>query len=273
MLKRDIEKLISSNTDTAGIEEVHRSRMATQEQVQEALQRLQAQEARIDALETQLQFEQTGTQTAELERSTLIQTLRAMRQDRGGAGESGIGQPFIQKGIAEQDFGEWTHKVRTFMLARFRDQILSALTWAARQRRIVVKACGSSQRDRFVPWINVSGEQADEEDKIDGIDDFVGKLYAYLVFFTTEASNRIVRNGGDGNGLEAWRRLHGEYDPRRPCDAWLSFSRFRTLRDASELRIWDLRWRTGSLKNVNTRCSLTVTDDPARHQMAALWRR
>ena len=29
----------------------------------------------------------------------------------------GIGQLFMLKGTAEQDFGEWTHKVRMFMLA------------------------------------------------------------------------------------------------------------------------------------------------------------
>ena len=84
--------------------------MATEEQVQEALNRLQAQEARIAALETQLQLEQTRTQTAELERSTLIQTLGAMRQDRGGADTEGIGQPFILKGVGEHVFGEWTQK-------------------------------------------------------------------------------------------------------------------------------------------------------------------
>ena len=70
-----------------------------------------------------------------------------------------------------------------------------------------------AQRDRFVPWIDVFDEQADETDRIEGIDDSVGKLYAYLVSFTTEAPNRIVRNAGEGNGLEAWRRLHGENDP------------------------------------------------------------
>ena len=118
----------------------------------------------------------------------------------------------ILTGTAEQDFGEWTHKVRALMLARFQDQIRGALTWASRQRRIVVKACGSSQRDRLIPWVNVFGEQADEDDQIDGIDDFVGKLYAYLVSFTTDAPNRIVQNAGEGNGLEAWRRLRGEYD-------------------------------------------------------------
>ena len=45
------------------------------------------------------------------------------------------------------------------------------------------------------------------------MDDFVGKLYAYIVSFTTDAANRIFWNAGEGNGLEAWRRLHGEYDP------------------------------------------------------------
>ena len=113
-LREEVDQQLSV---TAGIKEIHRSRMATQEQVQEALQRLQAQEARIAGLETQLQVEQT--RTAELERSTLIQTLGAMRQDRGGANTKGSGQPFNLKGIAEQDFGEWTRKVRTFMLARF----------------------------------------------------------------------------------------------------------------------------------------------------------
>ena len=45
------------------------------------------------------------------------------------------------------------------------------------------------------------------QDEIENIDDFVGKFYAYL------AANRIVRNSGEGDGLEAWRRLHSENDP------------------------------------------------------------
>ena len=74
-----------------------------------------------------------SSETAEQERSALIQTLVTIRQERaGGMGETkGISQPLTLKGGAEQDFGEWTHKVRTFMLARFEDQILGALTWAA----------------------------------------------------------------------------------------------------------------------------------------------
>ena len=158
--------------------------MATQEQVQEALERLQAQEARIAALETQLQIEQTRAQTAELYWSNMIQTLGAMRQDLGGA-TKGIGQPFILKGFAEQDFGEWTHKVRTFMRARFRNQILGALIFGQHVNEGLLS--------RLAGILNVFGEQADEDDQIDAIDDFVGKLCAYLVSFTTDATARRVR--------------------------------------------------------------------------------
>ena len=66
--------------------------------MQEALQQLQAQWARVAALE--LQIEQTRAMTAEQEGSTLIQTLGAVRTDRGGAmvDTKGIGQPFMLKG-------------------------------------------------------------------------------------------------------------------------------------------------------------------------------
>ena len=192
--------------------------MATVEQMQEALEQqqreLQVLGARIASLETKLQFESARAQHAEQERSTLIQSLGALRTNRGDAvvDAKDIGQPFTLKGGPDDDFGEWTHKVRTFMLAKFGDEILTALTWAARQQRIVVRTCVASQRNRFLPWITVFGEQA-AEDEIDNIDDFVGKFYAHLVSFTSDAANRIVRNSGEGNGLEAWRRQHSEYDP------------------------------------------------------------
>ena len=193
--------------------------MTTAEQLREAHQQqqheLQVLEARMAALERQLQFESARAQKAERERSTLIQSLGAMRTDRGRAmvDTKGVGQPFTLKGIADDDFGEWTHKVRTFMIGRFGDHILGALTWASsRQRKFVVKGCGPSQRNRLKPWIDVFGEGPDEEDQIDEIDDFVGKFCAYLVSFKSDVANRIVRNSGEGNGLEAWRRLHSEYD-------------------------------------------------------------
>ena len=46
---------------------------------------------------------------------------------------------------------------------------------------------------------------------------------------TADAPNRIVENSGEGNVLEAWRRLHNEYDPTSSMRRVRSFSRFRTL--------------------------------------------
>ena len=81
--------------------------------------------ARIVALETQLQIESARAQKAEQGRSALIQTLGAMRTDCGGAmvDTKAIGQPDLLKRTADQDFGEWTHKVPTFVLARFGDSV------------------------------------------------------------------------------------------------------------------------------------------------------
>ena len=128
--------------------------MATAEQMQEAFQQqqheLQVLTARMAAMETQLQFRTARAHQAEQERGRLIDNMGPTRMDRGSAMvvTKGIGQPCTLKETSEQDFGEWTHEVRTFMLARFGDDILTALTWAARQRKIVVKTCVASQRNR-----------------------------------------------------------------------------------------------------------------------------
>ena len=86
---------------------VHRSEnvMATAEQMQDALQQLQVLGASIAALEALLQIESARAQTAQQERSALIQSLAAMRQERaGGLVETkGISQPFTLKGGADPD--------------------------------------------------------------------------------------------------------------------------------------------------------------------------
>ena len=193
--------------------------------------------------------------------------------DRGDAiiDTKGIGHPFTLKGISDQDFGEWTHKVRTLMLARFGDEILTGLTWAARQRRIVVKTCVASQRNRIRYWITVFGEQAGE-DEIENIGDFVGKFYAYLVSFTTDAANRTVRNSGEGNGLEAWRRLHSEYDPTS------SMRRVAILQQIQNTprcqRVEDLGTALEDWLSKKRQYEMfTGTVGPARRQTTALWRR
>ena len=237
--------------------EIHRNwkvGMATPEQMKETLQQLQLLGARIAALEAQLQIESARAQTAEQERSASIQTLVTTRQERaGGMVETkGISQPFSLKGGADQDFGEWTHKVRTFMLARFGDQILTALTWAG-----------------FVPWITVFGEGADQEDRINEIDDFALRLPCVLY-------NRLSQHDCSKCRRRKWLgSLETTAQRVRPDvvhETWRFLSRFRTHRVASELRIWELHWKIGSQRNVNMRCSPTGTDGPARHQTTASWR-
>ena len=91
--------------------------MATVEQMQEALQQqqheLQVLGARIAALETQLQFESARAQQAEQERSALIQTLGAMRANRGDAMVDTKGIAFTLEGGAELGCpAKWERKSR-----------------------------------------------------------------------------------------------------------------------------------------------------------------
>ena len=122
----------------------------------------------------------------------------------------------------------------------------------------------------MIPWMDVFGEGAEEEDQIDEIDDFVVKFYAYLVPFTTDAANRIVRNSGEGHGLEAWRRL-SEYDPtssmRRVAilQQVQNPSRCQRVEDlGSALEDWLSKKRQYEM--------FTDRNGPARHQTTALWR-
>ena len=165
--------------------------------------------------------------------------------------------------------------------AWFGNEILTALTWAARQRKTVAKTCVASQRN------TVFGEQAGE-DEIENIDDFVGKLYAYLVSFTTDAPDRIVRNSGEGNGLETTAQRVRSDIIHETCGDPLASSepssmptcrrlgtcscRSRIHRVVSESRISDQHWKNGFQRNIIVRHSRTRTDGPAKHPTTVLWR-
>ena len=68
-----------------------------------------------------------------------------------------------------------------------------------------------TQRERFFVR-EQTGRKDHENSRIDAVEpqlqineiDCVGKLFVFLVSFTTDAANRIVRNSGAGNGSEAW---------------------------------------------------------------------
>ena len=122
-----------------------------------------------------------------------------------------ISQPFTLKGGAEQDFwradtqSAYIHVCKVWGSDSWCSNlgITSTENRCQSLRTFAERPPHTLDRCLWRRW----------EDQIDEIDDFVGKLNADLVSFTTNASNQIVRNAGEGNGLEAWRRLHSEYDP------------------------------------------------------------
>ena len=99
------------------------------------------------------------------------------------------------------------------MGARFGQEILEAMTWAKRQKKATVKVVPTFGDARFMANSDVYGHDADEIDQIPELGRKLRSFDAYLTFFTSGDANKDVRNSGDGRGLEAWRRLHNEYDP------------------------------------------------------------
>merc|ERR1712032_1616779 len=86
------------------------------------------------------------------------------------------------------------------------------LDWAVRQKKTVVENVKEGST-REVSYEEVFGELAEEEVKVPKLEQRIAQIYTYLVSFTTQEANKVVRNSGQGQGLEAWRRLHREYDP------------------------------------------------------------
>ena len=123
----------------------------------------------------------------------------------------GVGQPFKLTGKKDQDFHEWDHKTYTFVISKLGEDFAQVLKWSKQQRVTIVPRAFKNYQ---VGYEDLFGEDADELDRIENLSRKVTSLYAYLTSFTTGTANKVVRNAGDGNGLEAWRRLHSECDPK-----------------------------------------------------------
>ena len=189
----------------------------TQEQMLVQMQaQLQVQQEMLLNQQTQMQdfvaklAEATArTQRAEEERHLALKAL-SQRTTEDLVDVRGVGQPFKFSGKSDQDFSEWDHKMRTFLRAKHGTEVDTVLQWASRQRKMILRyADGSS---RTTAWDPHFGDAADALDQIEGIGKIVDGIYAYLVSFTTGEANKVVRNSGT-DGLEAWRRIHNEYDP------------------------------------------------------------
>ena len=103
------------------------------------------------------------------------------------------------------------------MKAKFGAEVERPLKWAVQQRKAIVESLAGgrtvSSGGRQVAYSPVFGEEADDIERMPQLRQVVTGIYTHLIAFTTGDSNKIVRNAGSDAGLEAWRRLHNEYDP------------------------------------------------------------
>ena len=211
-------------------EEVANRLLAMQQQLDRQAQAQQQSQAQLQeamsmmgTLNAQLSDALSRAQVAEQERRDALRVAAAAVGSEQGSFQGsivdrkGVGQPFKYNGGADQDFSEWSHKVTTYLKAKFGYQIEKVLKWAVQQRKAIVERLPggalTSSDGRQIAFDPVYGEHADEIDRVSNLGQTVIGIYTYLIAFTTGDSNKIVRNAGSDAGLEAWRRLHNEYDP------------------------------------------------------------
>merc|ERR1712024_244842 len=67
---------------------------------------------------------------------------------------------------------------------------------------------------RVIGWSEeFSQENRKPESYIPNARDIFAALYTLLTAFSEDQAHKLVRNAGDGEGLEAWRKLSQEFDP------------------------------------------------------------
>lgn len=215
---------ITSEADVANRLVAMQQQLDTQaQQQQQAQSQLQEAMSMLNSLTGQLNEAMSRAQSAEQERRDALRIAAASLGHESGSFQSsivdskGVGQPFKYSGGSDQDFSEWSHKVTTYLKAKFGADIEKALKWSVQQRKSIVERLPGGARTsadgRQIAFDPVFGEEADDLDRIANLSQTVVGIYTYLIAFTTGDSNKIVRNAGSDAGLEAWRRLHNEYDP------------------------------------------------------------
>ncbi|CAK0801268.1 unnamed protein product [Prorocentrum cordatum] len=109
----------------------------------------------------------------------------------------GIGKPTTM-GDDQEKFGAWNRKMENYVIGVYGESFRPVLRWAAEAERPVT----------------IEGAQA-AHDGVPELETKVNQLYAALISTTADGSesNDLVTGAPDGNGLEAWRKLHRRWDP------------------------------------------------------------
>jgi hypothetical protein len=168
----------------------------------------------LTQLANQLGDATTRTSQAEEERRQAL-ALAASAATSGQNGSEGmvdgkgVGQPWKYSGKPDQDFQEWTAKFLLYVKAKFGPEVKKSMDWSKKQRKEIV---GMAFNDKQVGYEQEFGATADELDRISNLDGKLSGVYVYLMTFTTDNDNKIVRNSED-RPLEAWRKLNQLVDP------------------------------------------------------------
>ncbi|CAK0864353.1 unnamed protein product, partial [Prorocentrum cordatum] len=109
----------------------------------------------------------------------------------------GIGKP-TTLGDDQEKFGAWNRKMENYVIGVYGESFRPVLRWAAEAERPVTIE-GAQEAHGGVPELVTK----------------INQLYAALISTTADGSesNDLVTGAPDGNGLEAWRKLHRRWDP------------------------------------------------------------
>ncbi|CAK0892530.1 unnamed protein product [Prorocentrum cordatum] len=122
---------------------------------------------------------------------------RTQKEVLGLVDTKGIGKPTTM-GDDQEKFGAWNRKMENYVIGVYGESFRPVLRWAAEAERPVT----------------IEGAQA-AHDGVPELETKVNQLYAALISTTADGSesNDLVTGAPDGNGLEAWRKLHRRWDP------------------------------------------------------------
>ena len=203
------------------------------EQLAQQQQLIAEQQAQFGQLQQQLLAALTRATQAETERTQALNLSAAAQQAAATAvTAAAAATPFSQPALVDTkalgqpprlkrrdtlpNWPEWKHKVFTFVNAHFKrngKRVVEAMRWAEQQRKQLLEENLYSD-ERVLAWSAVfSDERNSPTYFIQDASETFSALYTLLTAFTEDQAHKLVRNAGDGEGLEAWRKLSQEFDP------------------------------------------------------------
>ena len=175
----------------------------------------------------------------------LPQTLQAMVKTsdvkRVLVDSKGLGKPSPFDNV-EQNFLKWSRKTANYMNSIFKG--LSPVLMSA------------VEEDNVIEWTKFKQHQIEVEDK--DLEEMNDQVYHCLVALTDGESFDIVTGVGEGQGLEAWRKLHRRWDP---VTAGRSKNLLKAIMNPGKARIEDLMGAIERLEDLMRRYACRRTAD------------